>query len=115
MNSKPYQMCIPNCNPVYNLQQSGISRKNLISQMIQKNAAISYNNSRTNSYYIAMLSLDYDKNKGLLLTLKYKLYMRYFNQLLSCGKYNSDLLYLMIQTILANLTQQEYNIVYEIK
>jgi hypothetical protein len=109
------EQCNPKCNTVYNLQQSGISRKKLISQMLRSNTTISYDNSRTASYYMTILSLDYSKNKFLLLTLKYKLYMDYFNKLVSCGKYNSKLLYSMIEYILANLTEEEYNIVYNIK
>ena len=108
-------ICAPKCNTVYNLQQSEKSRKQLMSQMLRNNSTISYDNSRTASYYLTMLSLDPYKNKDLLLILKYTLYMRYFNKLVSCGKYNSKLLYSMIQDILANLTQEEYDIVYNIQ
>lgn len=104
-------MCSSNC--VYNLQQNNLSKKMIISQMVKVNKAISYNNSRTNSYYITILSLDYDRNKKLLLELKYKLYMKYFNQFISCGKNNQLSFYTMIDYILTNLTNQEKNIVYE--
>jgi hypothetical protein len=109
------EVCAPKCNTVYNLQQSGISRRQLMSQMLRSNSTISYDNTRTASYYITMLSLDYDKNKNLLLILKYTLYMRHFNKLVSCGKYNSNEMYSMIEDILANLTQEEYDIVYNIQ
>ena len=109
------KMCIPNCNPVYNLQQNGISRKMLISQMIQKKHAISDANSYTANIYKTILTLDFDLNKNLLLSLKYKLYIKYFKQFISCGKYNSELFYLMIDTIIGSLTTQEYDIVFDIK
>ena len=113
--SNEINVCIPNCNPVYNLQENGISRKMLISQMIQKKHSISYANSYTGTIYKKLLSLDFDLNKNLLLSLKYTLYMKYFNQLISCGKYNSELFYLMIETIIGNLTRQEYDIVFNIQ
>lgn len=109
------EVCAPKCNTVYNLQQSGVSRRQLMSQMLRSNTTISYDNTRTASYYITMLSLDPYKNKDLLLILKYTLYMRHFNKLVSCGKYNSNEMYSMIETILANLTQEEYDIVYNIQ
>uniref|UniRef100_A0A6C0ES48 Uncharacterized protein n=1 Tax=viral metagenome TaxID=1070528 RepID=A0A6C0ES48_9ZZZZ len=108
------KICNTNC--VYNLQQSGISKKMLISQMLRSRTNISYDNSRTSSYYITILSLDYANNKALLLILKYKVYMLYFNKLVSCGKTGKQIadLYDMIESILGNLTTEEYNIVYGI-
>jgi hypothetical protein len=107
-------ICKPNCKPVYNLQQNGVSRKMLISQMIRSGKSINYSNSETATIYKTILSLDYDANKKLLLLLKYKLYMKYVGQVISCGKYNSQQIYEMIDFILANLTPEEYKIVYEI-
>lgn len=109
-----HTICKPNCNPVYNLQQNGVSRKMLISQMIRNGKSINYANSETASMYKIILSLDYDANKKLLLLLKYILYMKYVNQVISCGKYNSQQIYEMIDFILANLTPEEYKIVYNI-
>lgn len=108
-------LCKPNCNPVYNLQQNGISRKSLVSQMIQKGVSINYANSQTTLIYNTILSLDYAANKKLLLLLKYKLYIKYFKQLISCGKYNAGEIYSMIENIIANLTPAEYKIVFDIK
>lgn len=105
-------MCNSNC--VYNLQTNNLSKKMIIGQMVQLNKSISYNNSRTNSYYITILSLDYDKNKQLLMELKYKVYIKYFNQFISCGKKNHAPFYTMIDFILSHLTPEEYIIVYEI-
>ena len=113
--SNEKKLCIPNCNPVYNLQENGISRKMLISQMIQKKHSIDYANSYTSSIYKTLLSLDFDSNKKLLISMKYILYIKYFKQLISCGKYNSELFYLMIDTIIGSLTSQEYDIVFNIK
>lgn len=108
------KICKFACKPIYNLKQNGVSRKMLISQMIRNGKSINYANSETASMYITILSLDYDGNKKLLLTLKYKLYIKYVNQVISCGKYNSHLIFQMIENILANLTLSEYNIVYNI-
>ena len=107
-------ICKPNCNPIYNFQQNGVSRKMLISQMVRNGKSINYANSQTASMYKTILSLDYELNKNLLLLLKYKLYMKYVGQVISCGKYNSQQIYEMIDFILANLTPEEYKIVYNI-
>ena len=109
-----HTICKPNCNPVYNLQQNGVSRKMLISQMIRNGKSIDYANSETATIYKTILSLDYDANKKLLLLLKYNLYMKYVGKVISCGKYNSQKIYEMIDFILANLTPEEYKIVYNI-
>jgi len=108
------KICKPNCNPVFNFQQNGVSRKMLISQMIRNGKPINYANSETESIYKTILSLNYDGNKKLLIILKYKLYIKYVNQLISCGKYNSHLIFQMIENIIANLSQSEYNIVFDI-
>jgi hypothetical protein len=47
--------------------------------------------------------------------MKYILYIKYFKQLISCGKHNSELFYLMIDTIIGSLTSDEYDIVFNIK
>jgi len=109
-----HTICKPNCNPVYNLQQNGVSRKMLISQMIRNGKSIDYANSETATIYKTILSLDYDANKKLLLILRYNLYMKYVGKVISCGKYNSQQIYEMIDFILANLTPEEYKIVYNI-
>ena len=103
------------CKPIYNFQQSGLSRKMIISKMIQSGKSIDYANSQSASIYITILTLDPESNKNLLLQFKYKLYMKFLNKLISCGKYNSHEIYSMIENILANLTPDEYNIVYDIK
>lgn len=103
------------CKPIYNFQQSGLSRKMIISKMIQSGKSIDYANSQSASIYITILTLDPESNKNLLLQFKYKLYMKFLNKLISCGKYNSHEIYSMIENILANLTPDEYNIIYDIK
>lgn len=108
-------ICKPNCNPVYNFQQNGISRKMLISKMIKNGKTINYANSQTEHIYKTILSLDYVANKKLLLLLKYKLYMKYVAQSVSCSKPISNKIYEMIDYILANLTLEEYNIVFDIQ
>jgi len=114
-NYEESNICRPKCKNVYNLQENGISKKTLISQIIKKKYSINYSNSQTASIYKTILSLDYDSNKKLLLLLKYILYMKYFKQLMSCGNYNSEILNLMIETIITNLTTDEYNIAFDIK
>jgi hypothetical protein len=107
--------CNQKCIPVYNLQQNGLSRKMLMAKMIQNGKSINYANSQTATFYKTILSLDYVANKKLLLILKYKLYTRYLNQLITCNKYNSHDIIKMKEEIIANLTTEEYNLVFEIK
>ena len=102
------------CIPVYNLQQNGMSRKMLNAKMIQNGRSINAANSQIATFYKTILSLDYVANKKLLLILKYKLYMKYLNQLISCGKQNSHDIIRMKEDIIANLTPEEYNLVFEI-
>ena len=106
--------CNQKCNPVYNFQQNGVSRKMLLSKMIQNGKPINYANSQTTTLYKIILSLDYVENKKLLLSLKYKIYTRYLNHLITCSKHNSHAIIKMKEEIIANLTKEEYNIVFEI-
>lgn len=106
--------CNQKCNPVYNFQQNGVSRKMLLSKMIQNGKSINYANSQTTTLYNTILSLDYVENKKLLLSLKYKIYTRYLNHLITCSKHNSHAIIKMKEEIIANLTKEEYNIVFEI-
>ena len=103
------------CIPVYNLEQNGVSRKMLMSKMIQNRKSINYANSQTASFYTTILSLDYAANKKLLLILKYILYMKYLNHLISCNQPNAHKIIAMKEDIIANLTTEEYNIVFDIK
>lgn len=107
--------CNQKCNPVYNFQQNGVSRKMLMAKMIQNGKSINYANSQTTTLYKTILSLDYVENKKLLLLLKYKIYTRYLNHLITCSKHNSHAIIKMKEDIIANLTTEEYNIVFEIK
>jgi len=107
--------CNQKCNPVYNFQQNGMSRKMLVSKIIQNGRSINYANSQSATIYTTILSLDYTANKKLLLSLKYKLYMKYMNHLITCNKHNSHAIIEMKEYIIANLTREEYNFVFEIK
>jgi hypothetical protein len=112
--SRKLSLCLPNCKPVYNLQQNGLSRKTLISQIIQVGQPINYANSNTANIYTTILSADYDSNRKLLFILKYKLYKKYLNQVISCGKYNSHEILANVEKIISDLTTEEYNYVFEI-
>ncbi len=107
--------CNQKCNPVYNLEQNGVSRKMLMSKMIQNRKSINYANSQTTTIYTTILSLDYVANKKLLLRLKYKLYMKYVNHLITCNQTKSHEILAMKENIIANLITDEYNIVFDIK
>ena len=100
--------------PVYNLQQNDISRKTLISKIIKTGKSINYANSLTAHIYNTILSGDYDANKKILLLLKHKLYTTYMNHLVTYGRYNSNEIILNFENILANLTTDEYNIIFQI-
>ena len=91
--------CNQKCNPVYNFQQNGVSRKMLMAKMIQNGKSINYANSQTTTLYKTILSLDYVENKKLLLLLKYKIYTRYLNHLITCSKHNSHAIIKMKEEI----------------
>jgi hypothetical protein len=110
-NSKPNAKA---CCNVFNLQQNGLSRKMLISKMIRCNKSINYANSLTSSIYMSILSLNYEANKKLMILLKHVLYMKYVKKLLLCSNLNSHEIYSMIESIITNLTPDEYTIVFNI-
>jgi hypothetical protein len=94
---------------------NNLSTKQLQSRMIQTKQKITYNNSRMSTIYNTMLSLDYEKNRELLLRYKYNLYNRYLNILIR-GNITRDKsldLTQMLSTLLSNLTAAEYRIVFE--
>jgi hypothetical protein len=64
--------------------------------------------------YTTILSADYESNRKLLFRLKYKLYMKYLNHVISCGRYNSDEIFANLENIISKLTTEEYNYVFEI-
>jgi len=124
-------MCDTNC--VQSVKHSNISRKMLQAKMIRLRKSISYDIARTcsqtiteninidinlytNEYYITILSLNYETNKELLLTLKHKFYMVYFNKIISDPIHISQVILLqnMLTTILTSLSIQEQEIVYNI-
>ena len=107
--------CNQKCKPVYNLEQNGVSRKMLMSKMIQNGRSINYANSQTATFYTTILSLDYVANKKLLLLLKYKVYMKYLNHLITCNQSKTQEILAMKESIIANLTTEEYNRVFDIK
>jgi hypothetical protein len=78
--------------------------------------AIAYDNSLSYLYTNTILSGDYDKNKSLLLYIRYKAYKRYYNSCIKCGEHNDKSLQLhtMLQDIIASLTTKEYNHVFDI-
>ena len=64
-------------------QQNNVSSKILQAQMIHTNGRYTYkySNSKTDTIHETIISMDYEKNKGLLLNLSYAKYLRYYNNL----------------------------------
>jgi hypothetical protein len=79
-----------------------------------KNVKFVYKNSRLQSIYNTILSLDYQENKRLLFLYKYKLYKRYFDDLQNITNDVRLKLNDMLTVILNGLTEFEYNYVFDI-
>lgn len=91
---------------------NGISSKMLQASIIKTNGKkISYNNSKTNNINQIILSMDYNSNKNLLLTLCYRVYMKYFEPLSTLYPNIITLL----NKIILDLTPDEYNKIFETK
>jgi len=94
-----------------------MSTKRLQAQMIRTNTKLTYNNSRITSIYSNMLSLNFETNKRMFIQYKYECYIRYFNNLLQ-GNISQNMknnLSQMLTAILADLTEEEYIHVFQIK
>jgi hypothetical protein len=108
------------CKPIIKLfNTNNLSTKMIQSQMIhlKRRNGISVVNTRIGTIYENIYNGDYDINKKMLLTFKINLYMRYFNAVVSCNLTTEYAMKLrsMLEYIIVNLTESEYNIVYSIK
>jgi hypothetical protein len=85
--------------------------------MLQNRQSMTYNNSRLRTIYNTMLSLDYDSNRVLLFLYKNKLYTRYLSYLVggNIPRDKSFELSNMYQQLISELTDEEYNVVFEIE
>lgn len=102
---------------IYSFPSNQMSSKQLQSLMIRNRTRVPQNNSRIDYIYKLILGLDYTINRGLLLSYKYKCYIRYFNILLQ-GNLSQELkikLSQMLSDIVRQLTTEEYNSVFEIE
>jgi hypothetical protein len=75
---------------------------------------ISYHNSRTKSTHRTILSLDYIENRLLLLRFRYKLYYYYVSSLSNINRDLYAKILQMLDTLLAQLTTEERNLVFAI-
>jgi len=110
-----------NCNKiceksVYSFPSNNLSTKMMQAQALKqnKNTKLVYKNSRLESIYKAILRLDYQENKNLLLTYKYKLYRKYFDNLQNITYDVRLKINEMLTVIINGLTEYEYNLVFEI-
>jgi hypothetical protein len=110
--------CDTKCTPEFKPFKNGVSTKMIQAQMIRLNGrkGIPIVNSRTETIYKNIYSMDFDINKQMLLTFQYSLYRRYFDAIANCsvGKEFAMKLNVMLEEIIASLTTDEYNKVFEI-
>ena len=94
-----------------------MSTKRLQAQMIRNHTKTSYNNTRVTTIYANILSMDEETNKNMLLQYKYPCFIRYYNTLLQGNISQSTKMSLskMLTIIIANLTQEEYNLAFQIE
>ena len=102
----------------YNFATNNMSTKMLQAQALKlkNNSKIIYKNSRIQTIYKTILSLNYYDNKQLLIKYKYKLYKRYFDDIQNVSKSVKDGMDLMLTNIITDLKKIpfEYNLVFEI-
>ena len=102
----------------YNFATNNMSTKMLQAQALKlkNNSKIIYKNSRIQTIYKTILSLNYYDNKQLLIKYKYKLYKRYFDDIQNVSKSVKDGMDLMLTNIITDLKKNpfEYNLVFEI-
>jgi hypothetical protein len=110
--------CNPNCKPEFKPFKNGVSTKMIQAQMIRLNGrrGVPIINSRTESIYKDIYSMDFNKNKQMLITFRYSLYRRYFDAIANCSVGSQFVMKLnqMLSDIISSLTQEEYNIVFGI-
>ena len=117
MTTRSY--CSKQSCEVYYPPSNNISKKMLQAKAIRLNGrqAITYDTSLSYLYTNTILSGDFDKNKSLLLYIRYKAYNRYFTSSIKCGNNGQKALdlYNMFGSIIQSLTTDEYNHVFDIQ
>lgn len=102
----------------YHFASNNMSTKMLQAQALKlkTNSKIVYKNSRIQTIYKTILSLNYYDNKQLLIKYKYTLYKRYFDEIQNVTKSVKDAMDLMLTNIINDLKKNifEYNLVFEI-
>jgi len=91
------------------------STKQLQSRMIQTHKQMTYNNSRMSTIYNDLLSVDYGKNRELLLRFKYKFYNCYMKNLITGNITVSKKKELtqMLNSLVSSLTETERRVVFD--
>ena len=92
------------------IKQNNISSKMLQARMIRSRRSLSYNRPIDNTYYNIILEGDEGKNKSLLLSLKYNIYIKYYTRVFRSEEIFQSVKYelkSMLSDILANLTDDE--------
>jgi len=105
--------CYKKCRESGLQYTNGLSTKMIQASIINTNGKnkATYNNSKTNTINSLILSGDYNINKKLLLTLCYRTYIKFFEPLSILYPSIVDVL----NQIIINLTDAEYNKVFETK
>jgi hypothetical protein len=105
--------CYKKCRESGLQYTNGLSTKMIQASIINTNGKnkAGYNNSKTNTINASILSGDYNTNKKLLLLLCYRTYIKYFEPLSIVYPNIVDVL----NQIIINLTDAEYNKVFETK
>ena len=105
--------CKKKCD-IITFSENKVSTKMLQAMMLKKGGAkISYHNSRTRSTHTTIMSLNYLENRLLLLSFKFKLYQHYITTLSNINRDLYAKILQMLDTLVANLTQQERDIVFD--
>jgi hypothetical protein len=105
--------CKKKCD-VITFSENKMSTKMLKAMMLKMGSGkISYHNSRTRNTHTIIMSLNYVDNRLLLLRYKYKLYFHYVKTLSNINKDLYAKILLMLDTLVADLSQDERNIVFD--
>ena len=105
--------CKQKCD-IITFSENKMSTKMLKAMMLKMGGGkISYHNSRTKSTHRTIISLNYIDNRLLLLRYKYKLYFHYVKSLSSINKDLYFKVLQMLDILIAQLTPDERNIVFD--
>lgn len=111
--SNPKLNCKDKCF-IINNKHNNISTKMLQSAMLKLRKNIDYSNSRIDSIYNTILSLDSESNKELLITYRIDTYRKYIYNLRNIPKNAYYRIIDMFSSLIQNLSPQERKIVFSI-